>query len=188
MGSAFMSNINSGRSAEGSKKSPDGVLRWIGDLDHPFYSDERSRFVWYEASAIGFQLLFAGIYFMVGVMFWIGGAGALPYGLPFLLLAVVSAGVIQNVATSNSAEYYPNKTDFSRSRGKAVLVLGLFVLGGALRAMADLTGESDGGFWGGFGEGGTIGLGVGALAGVAALAVKGRQHRRKEELDSLREE
>ena len=28
----------------------DAALRWIGDLDHPFYQDERQRFIGLDAS------------------------------------------------------------------------------------------------------------------------------------------
>ncbi len=48
----------------------DGALRWIGDLDHPFYQDERRRFIWYEASAIGFQLMLSSQFLIGGIASW----------------------------------------------------------------------------------------------------------------------
>ena len=51
--------------------SGERALRWIGDLDHPFYDDERQRFIWYEASTVGFQLFSFVNFFLVGAMLWI---------------------------------------------------------------------------------------------------------------------
>ncbi len=190
MGSAFTSNanINDGGKDKSSGRGADSVIRWIGDLDHPFYNDERSRFVWYEASAVAFQMLFLGIYFFTGLMLWIGGAAALPYSLPFLFLAVASGLLIKSVVARNSAEYFPNKLDLTKSRGKVTVVVFLFLLSGIIRALNDLGSDSDGGFWGGYVNFASVGVVVGAIAGVAGIAHDGRKHRKQEAAAELRED
>ena len=64
----------------------------VGDLDSPFYDEERDRDVWNEASAVGFQVLLWGIPLVAAASLWAVGAGALlPVGL--LLALWVGAGV-----------------------------------------------------------------------------------------------
>jgi len=166
-------------------KSNDRAYRWLGDLDHDFYQDERHKAVWFEAFAVGYQGLLLGIFGLTGLMLWIGGASAFPYAGPFVILMILCGGMVQNAVTRQSVEYFPRKTDFANARGRVALLLGLFALTGAMRAMLDL-GSRDG-FFGGFGTSGAIGLALGVVVAVVMANREQRQHERQEELDALTE-
>jgi len=49
------------------------AARVVGDLDHPFYAEERRREVWNEAPAVGLQTLLWGALGLACAMAWIGG-------------------------------------------------------------------------------------------------------------------
>ena len=120
------------------------ALRWIGDLDHPFYDDERNRFIWYEASAIAFQMFLLANLATAGLMLWIGGSDALPYALAVLAVNTIVAITGVQYANRRYAEYTPRKTDFTRSRGVFSVALGLFAMTGLARALSfDGPAESD---------------------------------------------
>ena len=141
------------------------TLRWVGDLDHPFYNDERQRYVWYEASAVGFQLMFLANYVVAGLMLWIGGADAVVYGLPLLIVTIVAALAVLSYASRRRAEYAPDLSDFFRTRGVLVLVVNVIAMTGLIRALVDLD-DGGGGFAGGLADGAI----AGAIAGVAVGA------------------
>lgn len=66
----------------------------VGDLDSPFYDEERDRDVWNEASAIGFQVLLWGIPLVGAALLWfVGAAALLPVGL-LLALWIAAGGVV----------------------------------------------------------------------------------------------
>lgn len=163
----------------------DRALRWIGDLDHPFYSDERNRYVWYEASAIAFQLLFIGSYLVTGLVLLIGGAPALPYALAMFVPTIAAAVVFQGYLKRHSAEYWPGRNDLVRRRGQLGVFAGVFVLVGLVRATFDLQSSTSGdsasdSFFGGLFGGAIVGLFVGPIAAVAVMAYKARQTRQVE--------
>lgn len=122
----------------------DRSLRWIGDLDHPFYSDERNRFVWYEASAIGFQLVLIGSFLTVGLSLWVGGSAALPYCFAMMAPQLLALAAFQLFLKRHSAEYVPVMNDFKRRRGQVALAAYAFMISGLARALLDLnTGDPD---------------------------------------------
>ncbi len=156
----------------------DNALRWIGDLDHPFYSDERNRYVWYEASAIAFQLLFISSYFTAGLLLWVGGADSLVWVLPMFLPTLITAGVFQSYLKRHCAEYWPTKNDFLRRRGQLGVFAGVFLITGLIRAVVSLQDglEGDvGSFAGGTSVGLLTGLIVGPLAAAALITYKSRK-------------
>ena len=51
----------------------------VGDLDHPFYEEERQRDVWNEASAFGLQLVLWTVLSVGTVTVWVVGAPSVPY-------------------------------------------------------------------------------------------------------------
>jgi hypothetical protein len=65
----------------------------VGDLNHPFYAEERQRDVWNEACAVGFQLVLWLALASATAMVWLGGAPALPYVVTVLAVVGVTAGV-----------------------------------------------------------------------------------------------
>jgi len=111
----------------------ESALRWIGDLDHPYYKDERSRFVWYESSAIGFQLIIILQYLTAGIALIIGGRAAVPYVAPFMVSIVFVIMIVQRYSQSKNAMYWPTGSDFKRKRGLLQLLMGTVFLIGALR-------------------------------------------------------
>lgn len=163
--------------SNGENASADRTLRWIGDLDHPFYSDERNRYVWYEASAIAFQLLFLGSYFTAGALLWIGGADAFVWVLPMFVPTMIAAVVFQTYLKRHSAEYWPSKNDFVRRRGQVGVLAAVFLLTGLIRAVIDIEDQVEGSassFAGGTSMGLLAGLLVGPLAAVAVMTYKSR--------------
>ena len=162
----------------------DRALRWIGDLDHPFYSDERNRYVWYEASAIAFQMLFLASYFVAGLLLWIGGADALIWVVPMFVPTVMTAGVFQAYLKRHSAEYWPTRNDFGRRRGQIAILAAVVLLTGLIRAAISLQdwvdGEADS-FVGGTATGMIVGLFVGPMAAAAVLAYKARSSDRDDD-------
>lgn len=172
-----MSGAGGARSTSG-----DRALRWIGDLDHPFYSDERNRYVWYEASAIGFQLLFLCNYFVAGIALWVAGADALPYAAAFMVPTLITAFVFQGYLKTRSAEYWPGKNDLVRRRGQLAVVSMIVVASGLVRAVLDLRGgESSGGPVAGL----IVGIGIGTGAAVAGLIGERRKQNNAEQLDEF---
>lgn len=168
--------INQSDSGKGER-----ALRWIGDLDHPFYSDERNRHVWYEASAIAFQLFFMGTYYVGGIVLWVLGGSALVPVLVMFLPAFLAVIVFQTHLQRNSAEYWPGKNDFVRRRGQVGIFSGVVFLSGLLRAVFDLQGRSGSSesnadsFAGGMFEGMLAGVLVGIPVIIAISLYKSRK-------------
>ena len=156
-----------------SKPLTERALRWVGDLDHPFYNDERQRYVWYEASAIGFQFMFLANYAAAGLMLWIGGADALPYGLAILIVTIVVAITVLGYASRRRADYAPELFDVLRTRGVLVVVINLFAVSGLIRAFRDLDSSGEG-FTGNLADGAIAGVVIGAAAGGYSLWKKSK--------------
>ena len=130
------------------------VLRWIGDLDHPHYDDERNRHVWYEASAISFQIMFLGSFYMGGAVLWFLGADALPFVFPMLMPMMVASLVFTSYAEHHTVEYWPTSRDLRRGRSLLGVGAGLILISGLARASLQLASNTDSrdGFTGGFAD------------------------------------
>ena len=175
--------MNSNSQATGTGER---ALRWIGDLDHPFYSDERNRYVWYEASAIAFQLLFLSSYVMTGLVLLVFGAPAMLYALILFAPTIVTAIVFQHYLSSRSAEYWPGWKDLLRGRGQVAVGAAVLLLMGLIRAVVDLQSGTSGptaSFLSGSKEGLIAGLLTGPIAAIGVLAFKRRAALKAEELD-----
>lgn len=171
----------------------DKTARWIGDLDHPFYSDERNRFVWYEASAIGFQIMFLGTYFAAGAALWIAGSPALPFTAAMFAPTLLTAGVLKAYVARSDADYWPSGADLKRSRGLVVVAAIAFLLSGIVRAVMDIDSlgadasaseSASDSFAGGF----VPGLVAGLAAVIAVSIYKNRTAARREAAAELIEE
>lgn len=147
----------------------------IGDLNSPFYREERHRDVWNEASAVGFQLvLFLGLGAAAG-MVWFGGAAGLPYAATVVVLVGVLSWVTILYALALGVRI-DDPAGLLRLRLVPYTVLLVLFLVGAARV------APDGGFLGGFVQGAVIG----AVAAVLALLWSGlRAHRRQRNAASL---
>jgi hypothetical protein len=71
----------------------------VGDLQSPFYEEERNRDVWNEAAAVGLQLVLWLSLAAATAMVWLGGAPALPYATTVLAVVGVAAGMTILYAT-----------------------------------------------------------------------------------------
>lgn len=120
----------------------DRALRWIGDLDHPFYRDERRRFVWYEASSIGFQLVLMLQYLLAAGAVLVMGRDALPYAGVGLIPVAVAAIVVAGYTKQRGTQYLVRSGDMRRSRSVAGVVLALLFVA----ALTRLALESGSGF------------------------------------------
>lgn len=140
-----------------SRSGVDDALRWIGDLDHPFYNDERQRFVWYEASAIGFQLLLMLQFVAGGLTLLIFGSPSWPYVMLALAPTLITTLVIIGYAGKHGAPYFATSSDLKRSRGILGAAIGLLWAAGALRA--------------GLGSGGDVTWDLSTIAGIITGAV-----------------
>ena len=119
----------------------DGALRWIGDLDHPFYQDERQRFVWYEASAIGMQLVLLLQFLIGGGVILIFGLDAVWIGLATLLPGVIASSAVMFYANRRGTMYFAGGNDLRRSRGVFGILVTLVFVGGLVRLGVDLAGD-----------------------------------------------
>jgi len=157
-------------SAPAPRHGNDAALRWIGDLDHPFYDDERNRFVWYEAQAIGFQFIGFGSYLAAAIALLIGGANAIPYVIAMITPFVLSVFMLKGYVTRRGADYWPQSMDFRRSRGLAVVAIMALLAVGFVRAFLETDTAS----------GSIVGMIIGGAAAGAALALGGRRKAQRE--------
>ncbi len=160
---------------------PDGRNGWflraagvVGDLDHPFYEEERQRDVWNEACAVGLQVaLWLGLA-LAAAMVWLGGATALPYALAvFALLAGVTSWVTVSYAQRLGVRV-EDPAGLLRLRLVPYLVLLALFLTGVVRAA-----PSDG-FVGGLAQGAAVGGAAGTLW-LLASGLRARRRARSEE-------
>lgn len=159
--------------------------RWVGDLDHSFYNDERQRFIWYEGSAIGFQMMLIAHYLVAGLILLIAGHPALWYVLAMLAPTSITTLVVVSYCAAKGAQYFPDRGDFTRSRGVVAIGAVLLLAAGLIRALPS-RGSDDApadGFWGGFTSvtdwlGFALGLGLALGVGMAIAAAFRQRHRR----------
>lgn len=142
----------------------------VGDLGNPFYSEERQRDVWNEASAVGLQLaLWLGLG-AATAMVWLGGAEGLPYAVALVSVLGVTSGVAVLYAQRLGVRIEDAGTGL-RLRLLPYAVLLTFFLLGALRAAPS----------GGFGAGFARGMALGSVGAVLWLAWSGLRARRREQ-------
>ncbi len=160
---------------------PEGRNGWflraagvVGDLDHPFYEEERQRDVWNEACAVGLQVaLWLGLA-LAAAMVWLGGVTALPYALAvFALLAGTTSWVTVHYAQRLGVRV-EDPAGLLRLRLVPYLVLLALFLAGVVRAA-----PSDG-FVGGLARGAAVGGAAGTLW-LLASGLRARRRARTEE-------
>ncbi len=142
----------------------------VGDLGNPFYSEERQRDVWNEASAVGLQLaLWLGLG-AATAMVWLGGAAALLYAVALVSVLGVASGVAMLYAQQLDVRI-EDAGRVLRLRLLPYAVLLTFFLLGALRAAPS----------GGFGAGFAQGMALGSAGAVLWLAWSGLRAPRREQ-------
>jgi hypothetical protein len=136
----------------------------IGDLDNPFYDEERQRDVWNMASAIGLQVaLWLGNAAAAG-MTWIDGAEALPYAAA-MLVVVASASAVTMAYAARLGVRFDDTARVLRLRLIPFGALWMVFLAGAVRT------APDGGFAGGFARGAAPGRRAAAASGARRQSV-----------------
>ena len=151
----------------------------VGDLDSPFYDEERDRDVWNEASAVGFQLMLWGLPLVSAVCLWVGGAAALPYAAAMLVPWAVAAATTLIFARRRAVD--PGNAEALAGSPVRMWLFALVLAAltsGFVRAAAQL--ETSGNLES-FLRGATQG-GAGALAvvAVASAVVAVRERRRRQ--------
>jgi len=111
------------------------AARWVGNLNHPHYADERQRHVWYEASAVASQSLMTSILAVAAAAVWIGGTTALPYTVAFLGCLFLNVGLFQWYVTHYGAGYAAQGADFRSLRVLISLGLAVVYFAGVARAI-----------------------------------------------------
>ena len=146
----------------------------VGDLDHPFYAEERQRDVWNEASAVGLQLALLLGLAAATAMLWLGGGEALPYAATLLAVLSATAGVTLAYARRLGVRVEPDVEGLLRLRLVPYgVLLVLFLVAAVRSAPAD-------GFGAGFARGAVLGS-VLAVVGLAVSALRARRSARRGE-------
>lgn len=110
------------------------AARAIGDLDSPFYDEERQRDVWNEASAVGFQFILITSLLTSTVTIWVVGRPALPYVQSALLL-VGLASILAIVYAQRLGVAVASTRWSSWARIIPVAVVLVTLLAGLIRAL-----------------------------------------------------
>lgn len=140
----------------------------VGDLDHPFYAEERQRDVWNEASAVGLQLALLLGLAAATAMLWLGGGEALPYAAALLGVLAAASALTVGYAARLGVRFEPDVEGLLRLRLVPYgVLLVLFLVAAVRTAPAD-------GFGGGFARGAVLG----SVAAVVVLAVSALRARR----------
>ncbi len=146
----------------------------VGDLDHPFYEEERQRDVWNEACAVGLQAaLWLGLA-LATAMVWLGGATGLPYALAVFAVVVGVTSWVTVLYAQQLGVRVEDPAGLLRLRLVPYLVLLALFLTGVVRAA-----PSDG-FVGGLAQGAAVGGAVGTLW-LLASGLRARRRARTEE-------
>jgi hypothetical protein len=137
----------------------------VGDLDSPFYDEERERDVWNEASAVAFQLLVWASPLVAAAVLWIGGAGVLAPVALMLIPWAAAAGMALAYAQRHRVD---PANDRALSAGRLWAWAGVMVVlgGGVLRAGLEPVSVMER-----FGRGVVEGAGVGLAIGGPAVAL-----------------
>lgn len=161
------------------------VASAVADFGDPFYSEERQRDVWNEASAFGFQLLLWGGLLLSTVMLWAGGRDALPYAYGLLVVTGLASAMTVGYARRLGVDATARKF---RSRSPSRLVLLVVVLVALLLGLVRSVVLSVSGAAGSFMSGSTLtGFVTGvviALASGLVLARRAQQRARRAEIEA----
>lgn len=122
-----------------TEHNPVPTLRAIGALDSRLWGDERSRVVWLESAAVGWQVQTFGAWLLSTAMLWAGGRAGLWWAIALIwvpgLASVLTVVYVRahGIATPSARER------LSSPRSWALLALILAWLVGAVRAVGRLS-------------------------------------------------
>lgn len=150
------------------------AMHAIGDFESPFYSEERDRDVWNEASAAGFQLmLWAGLIAALALP-WIAGSA----GTWFAMGILVVVGAVSWCTMLYASALHVDPMARTRLGARAVLAFTLVIA--AIISIAfqlSSTYDNSSGMIGGLADGFLIGAVLGAIGGAIALTVVRKRSR-----------
>ncbi len=107
----------------------DRFVRWVGDLDHPFYDDERNRYVWYEGSAAAFQLILMGTFIAATIVVLAQGADAIGWIVLMMVPTILGGVMLAGYTERHKTPYAPSLWDLRRGRTWVTLAItGAFVV------------------------------------------------------------
>jgi hypothetical protein len=141
------------------------AARLVGDLDHPFYAEERQREVWNEASAIGLQTLLWGALGLACAMTWIGGGALLPWAVALVLIVGAASGFMVAYARRQGVTGLEHVRLVRPRTAVAVALFGAILAGAVVRGGVAWNGSDSAG----------VAVGIVAAAGAGAVAAYLRQ-------------
>jgi hypothetical protein len=144
----------------------------VGDLNSPFYAEERQRDVWNEASAVGFQLMLWLDLVAANVMVWVGGSTGLPYALATIGIVGLASSVVLSYAKRLGVE-----ADAPEHLRRTALMPALGLVMAFFLGVAFSRDWPDSGFWSGFPQGMAVGAAIGVVAAAVGLVRELRRAR-----------
>jgi hypothetical protein len=155
-----------------TERTPAPTLRAIGGLDSRLWGDERSRVVWLESAAIGWQVQTLGAWLLSTALLWADGRAALGWATALIWIPA-SASVLGVAYVHAHGIPTPSaRARLSSPRSWALIALVIAWLVGAFRAVGGPT-ASPSLVWGLLG---------GLVAALAVAAVAERRRRRAVDL------
>ncbi len=142
----------------------------VADFGSSFYTEERQRDVWNEASAFGFQLMLWATMALSAAMFWLGGRPVAPYAFAVLVVTVIASYLVIAYARLLGVKVAVKGT-LTRPRMLVFAVIYFALVLGAIHSVGPNGLD---------GEGLMIGLSVGAGGMAGLIAGISRDRRRRE--------
>lgn len=146
----------------------------IGGLNSPQYADERARYVWYEASAVGVNLELWGGLVLATLMIWIGRASLLWWSLALFGMTVLTAVTTTAYAARRRAHIDLDESDYRSPVMVGIMLLVISYVVGLGRAALDFTSPHESG-----GGGGWVGVVSAVIGGILATIWGARSDARK---------
>lgn len=154
------------------------AMRFLGDLDDDFYSDERRRDVWNEASAVAFQFAYWLTLLTAAVLPWVAGRTGAWVAVGLLVGWVLSSVVLLRYAAAHQVDVYAEMKFVSP---RVVLAIGVYLVAliGVVARLAIHPGE---------GASTWTGMGIGGVLGATAAIIGIRRHQRQHALEEATDE
>ncbi|MCJ0902045.1 hypothetical protein [Rhodococcus sp. ARC_M6] len=155
------------------------AMRFVGDLDDEFYSDERQRDVWNEASAVALQSILWAAFVSAAILPWVAGRTGAWISLALLIVALLGSVITIAYANRRDVDVYL-LSNYNRPR--VVISIALYLVA-AVGIIARLKFDSyqESSTWVGALIGGIVGGGL-AIAGVKLHQQRGKRREEAEEL------
>ncbi len=114
------------------------ALRAIGALDSRLWGDERSRVVWLESAAVGWQVQTFGAWLLSTALLWAEGPAGLWWAVALVWVPGLASVIAVAYVRAHGIPTPPARARLSSPRSWALLALILAWLVGAVRAVGGL--------------------------------------------------